>query len=257
MHSWLPCAMRSYWARISQCRLTRAKSQVSSAQCAGERCFYRRLSFTMTYQEAQAMSSGSHGYCQKLRRLPWSACSSAPVSIPATGASDIAAFQQFLRWPQILPGSSAELRAIDNVHAKVWICDSDLAIVGSGNATPSGLDDNLEYGMLISEPEVVAQILRDWDTWWEKASVVEESSLEELRLWLEQENKALQEIEVQIQEKRKEIERKIGKAPRIGRRIILHPETGKLLASRTSRPPLLLVMESSEAYGESASSLSS
>src|SRR5258708_35413690 len=46
------------------------------------------------------------------------------------GASDIAAFQQFLRWPQILPGSSAELRAIDNVHAKVWICDSDLAIVG-------------------------------------------------------------------------------------------------------------------------------
>jgi phosphatidylserine/phosphatidylglycerophosphate/cardiolipin synthase-like enzyme len=78
-----------------------------------------------------------------------------------SGASDIAALQQLLNWPIRMPGSTIEMRAIPNVHAKVWVCDRQLAIIGSGNATFPGLNSNLEYGLAVSDPQLVEHILSD------------------------------------------------------------------------------------------------
>ncbi len=94
-----------------------------------------------------------------------------------SGASDIAALQHLLTWPAELAGTSVEMRIINNVHAKVWVFDASLAIVGSGNATFPGLEDNLEYGLAIAEPRLIEQILRDWQEWWEQASPVDANEL--------------------------------------------------------------------------------
>lgn len=140
-----------------------------------------------------------------------------------SGASDIAALQHLLAWPTGLAGTSVEIRIINNLHAKVWVFDTNLAIVGSGNTTFSGLESNLEYGMAISEPQSVGLILRDWQEWWEQASPVNESDLEQMRLWLEaiESDTDIRKAAKLAQEKRQTAERRIGTAPRIGARLAL------------------------------------
>lgn len=44
---------------------------------------------------------------------------------------------------------SAELIALPCLHAKVYVADDQTAIVTSGNLTRSGLDTNIEYGVLL------------------------------------------------------------------------------------------------------------
>lgn len=135
------------------------------------------------------------------------------------GSSDISALEQFLHWPDHLAETTVELRAISNIHAKVWIFDASLAIVGSGNATPSGLEANLEYGLAVSDPHLVARIQQDWEQWWQRAEPVQKEQINHMRDWLEQNSKMLQPLTAQIEEERKEIERSIGKTPHIGKRL--------------------------------------
>lgn len=141
------------------------------------------------------------------------------------GASDIAALQRLLSWSISLPGSRVELRAIANVHAKVWVFDSDLALIGSGNATTSGLDANLEYGLAVADPGLVARILEDWQEWWEQAEPVSVQMLTDLERWLtvfagDTEVHAAEKL---AREQRQAAERRIGTAPRIGKRLIMTP----------------------------------
>ncbi len=140
-----------------------------------------------------------------------------------SGASDIAALQHLLAWPTEFARTSVEIRVINNVHAKVWAFDASLAIVGSGNATFPGLEDNLEYGLAIAEPRLIEQILRDWQEWWEQASPVDANELEELRLWLDaiESDAEIRSAEKMTQEKRQAVERRIGAAPHIGRRLVV------------------------------------
>ena len=51
--------------------------------------------------------------------------------------------------------------ALSNLHAKVYVADGDTAIVTSGNLTRAGLDSNLEYGVLLREPETVHSVRND------------------------------------------------------------------------------------------------
>lgn len=140
-----------------------------------------------------------------------------------SGASDIAALQHLLAWPVELPGSSVELRAISNLHAKVWVFDSTFALVGSGNATFSGLESNLEYGLAVSDSLLVRRILQDWQEWWEQASPVSVSELEQMRQWLDAlaSDRDMRQANNVAQEKRQAAERKIGAAPRIGNRLVV------------------------------------
>ncbi len=138
-----------------------------------------------------------------------------------SGASDIAALQHLLAWSTELASISIEMRAINNVHAKVWVFDANLAIVGSGNATFSGLENNLEYGLAVSEPQLVERILSDWQEWWEQAAQVNTNELKQLSLWLEAiaSDAEICKAEKLAQEKRQAVERRIGVAPRIGNRL--------------------------------------
>ncbi len=50
---------------------------------------------------------------------------------------------------------------LPSLHAKVYIADSQTAVVTSGNLTIGGLKNNHEYGVLMREPGLVAQIRID------------------------------------------------------------------------------------------------
>ena len=92
-----------------------------------------------------------------------------------SGSSDVEALQQISKWSREIKGCRTEIRVINNVHAKIWIFDSQLAIVGSGNATPSGLDTNIEYELAITHPQTIGNIQQDWQPLWEYAELVTEN----------------------------------------------------------------------------------
>jgi len=147
----------------------------------------------------------------------------------SNGSSDIDALQQLLGWSKGIPKTTVEIRAINNVHAKVWIFDTHLAFVGSGNATPPGLTSNLEYGLAVSDPEVIAQIQNDWQQWWEQAAAVTENQLAEMRSWLNEikNNEEWIQIEMETDMRRKLAEQKVGAAPRIGKTLSTIPSNEK------------------------------
>ena len=56
---------------------------------------------------------------------------------------------------------NANVRHIGNLHAKAYVADSDVAIVGSANLTNGGLWRNYELGVYITEPQAVSDIADD------------------------------------------------------------------------------------------------
>ena len=53
------------------------------------------------------------------------------------------------------------VRHLPGVHAKVYVADKDVAIVGSGNLTAGGLYRNFEYALELQSDRVAGQIKRD------------------------------------------------------------------------------------------------
>ena len=53
------------------------------------------------------------------------------------------------------------IRYLPGVHAKVYVADEDVAIVGSGNLTAGGLYRNFEYGVEVCSDPIVGRIKRD------------------------------------------------------------------------------------------------
>lgn len=51
--------------------------------------------------------------------------------------------------------------SLSHLHAKVFVADEVRAIVTSGNLTRSGVDRNLEYGVLFDEPALIRTVRRD------------------------------------------------------------------------------------------------
>jgi hypothetical protein len=73
------------------------------------------------------------------------------------GASDLPAFD-------LLFEHGATVRHRDRLHAKLYIFDTQQAIVTSGNLTPSGLSRNLEYGVALRAPDLVERIADEFDS---------------------------------------------------------------------------------------------
>ena len=71
------------------------------------------------------------------------------------GASDLDALS-------ILMKENCKQKNVPNLHAKLFIFD-DAAIITSGNLTPSGLKNNLEYGILVQD-SLVTEIKHDYLT---------------------------------------------------------------------------------------------
>jgi len=54
-----------------------------------------------------------------------------------------------------------EVVNLPRLHAKVYVADTDLAVVTSSNLTWGGLEGNYEYGVAIESQEIVARIRKD------------------------------------------------------------------------------------------------
>lgn len=82
----------------------------------------------------------------------------------------------------VLAATGAESRVLNvpRLHAKVYIADADRAIVGSANLTGAGLDGNLEYGLSIEDPGLVARIRDDMSTYGQLGSAVDRVTLDTL-----------------------------------------------------------------------------
>lgn len=58
-----------------------------------------------------------------------------------------------------------ELTHLPSVHAKVYVADSRMAIVTSGNLTEAGLRGNVEYGVALSEEGIVKEVRSDFESY--------------------------------------------------------------------------------------------
>ena len=62
-----------------------------------------------------------------------------------------------------------ELRIVENLHAKLYLFDDKSAIITSANLTHHGLNQNIEYGILVDETELFADIRAEVDRLWASA----------------------------------------------------------------------------------------
>jgi phosphatidylserine/phosphatidylglycerophosphate/cardiolipin synthase-like enzyme len=79
----------------------------------------------------------------------------SPMSM-CQGATDPAAVRSLLTARQ-----GACVYHLPRLHAKVYVADTEAAIVTSGNLTSGGLLQNYEYGLRVSEPSVIRAIRTD------------------------------------------------------------------------------------------------
>lgn len=101
--------------------------------------------------------------------------SSIQVDAVGAGSLDIEAL---LYLSKATPGS--RLFHNEHLHAKVYIADDSAAIVTSGNLTQSGLDNNLEFGMLVDDAARVQEIRRYMMNYRQRSASVSPEKLEEL-----------------------------------------------------------------------------
>lgn len=57
--------------------------------------------------------------------------------------------------------SDIEIRNVLGLHAKVYVADDEAAIITSGNLTRASLRDNVERGLLVTDPALVREIADD------------------------------------------------------------------------------------------------
>ena len=91
------------------------------------------------------------------------------------GSLDIGALKTFA---DSQPGSMVV--NLPRLHAKVYAADSQFAIVGSGNLTPSGLDFNYEYAVGLRDPTLVTQLRADLESYARIGTVLDSGSLADL-----------------------------------------------------------------------------
>lgn len=66
---------------------------------------------------------------------------------------------------------------LPRLHAKVYVADTQAAIVTSGNLTSGGLLQNYEYGLRVSEPSVVRSIRNDVTAYAALGAVITDNQL--------------------------------------------------------------------------------
>lgn len=91
------------------------------------------------------------------------------------GSIDVDALASFCK--QI---PTATVRHLPGLHAKVYVADDHLAIVTSGNLTNSSLNRNYEYGVQVTDTEVVKQISKDVQAYGSLGSEVSITELEQV-----------------------------------------------------------------------------
>jgi PLD-like domain len=168
-----------------------------------------------------------------------------------TGASELKALERLLAWPGQMPHWTVELRAHQGVHAKVWIIDRQFAVVGSGNATHSGLDRNLEYGIAVADQNFIERIRADWAPLWEESQPISSEQLRDMRRLLEQieRDSQYQHLTEQLQQRREGIVQKSRLPSHLGTpdSPSLRSRVPKILSSTSDSSPAPLPAADSDA----------
>lgn len=69
---------------------------------------------------------------------------------------------------------------LPRIHAKVYIADSNFALITSANLTPSGLENNFEYGVGVDDSIVVSKVRNDLEAYARLGNVLSSNTLGEL-----------------------------------------------------------------------------
>ena len=72
-----------------------------------------------------------------------------------SGALDVAALLRLAKT------TNSTIAYLPSLHAKVYVADSQAAVVTSANLTHNGLVGNREYGVLLRDPTLVARVRAD------------------------------------------------------------------------------------------------
>jgi len=75
---------------------------------------------------------------------------------------------------------SSKVITLPHLHAKVYVFDTALAIIGSANLTAAGLDSNYEYGVGIRDPIQVQRVKDDMDAYARLGNVLPRQEINEL-----------------------------------------------------------------------------
>lgn len=73
--------------------------------------------------------------------------------------------------------SNTNIHHLSRLHAKVYVADTDRAIITSGNLTGGGLDNNYEYGVSTSDGETISIIRDDLEEYAELGVRIDEDEL--------------------------------------------------------------------------------
>jgi HKD family nuclease len=93
----------------------------------------------------------------------------------AGGISDLNALRK-------LAQHGAEIREIRNLHAKVIVFDEKKALITSSNLTKSGLNTNVEIGILVEDEEFIKNdVMPILNQYWQAAGEVKTSKMDEIQ----------------------------------------------------------------------------
>lgn len=97
---------------------------------------------------------------------------------------------------------NVEVVYLPRIHAKIYISGESLAIISSANFTDGGSFRNLEYGVQISEPTLIRQVIKDTTEYAKLGTTVTSSQLSEL-------HNQVQELRSVVREEQRSINKKL------------------------------------------------
>ena len=66
------------------------------------------------------------------------------------------------------------------MHAKSWIIDQRVCLLGSVNLTHNGLENNTENLLRVTEPNCIRDASKDFEARWKEADIVDDASIKEM-----------------------------------------------------------------------------
>lgn len=116
--------------------------------------------------------------------IKWKVLSRANHDDFHLGSSDIEAFKLMVE------NKSFDVRAIKQLHAKVYIVDGVSCLVTSANLTVSGMEINTEAGFASTDSNDLQTLLDEFTSWFNQANLLD-------KFWLDEEQKKLLETKTQ------------------------------------------------------------
>ena len=73
------------------------------------------------------------------------------------------------------------ISSLERLHAKVYVIDGKIGIITSANLTSGGLETNFEYGVMITDEEVISTMREDMNHYYSLGNVLDQAVLSTLQ----------------------------------------------------------------------------